>query len=307
MTRWTMMALLLGAFAGCGDREAAHRTAPAAHDEGGATHAVRLTPEQLAAFGVTVLPAGPGRIDRGLELLGEVRPNGDRLAHIVPRFPGIVRDVRRSVGDDVRADDLLATVESNASLAPYEMRTRLDGTIIERDLTPGEAVDRDKVAFVIADLSSVWVDLAVYQKDLSNLRVGQTVRISGGAGLPDVDGTISYITPIVDEPTRTAAARVVLANPDRAWRPGLFVTARTLDPVEAAVVVPQTAIQTVGGRAVVFVEMDAGFVPRPVVVGRSGRSAVEILDGLAAGERLVTFNAFLLKAELGKSEAGQED
>lgn len=311
MTVRPVLLVLTMVLASCGGGDGgdrAHDDAPAAHDhEGAGAHVVRLTPEQLSAFGVQIAVVGPGRIDRGIELLGEVRPNGERLAHIVPRFPGIVRDVRRTVGDDVRAGELLATIESNASLAPYDMRTLLDGTILERDLAVGEAVDRDKVAFVIADLSNVWVDLAVYQKDLSNLRVGQAVRLSGGPGLPDVDGTIAYITPIVDEPTRTAAARVVLANPDRVWRPGVFVTARVLDAIEAAIAVPPTAVQTVEGRPTVFVETPAGFEPRPVVLGRRGRALVEVLDGLTPGERVVAVNSFLLKAEFGKAEAAHED
>jgi cobalt-zinc-cadmium efflux system membrane fusion protein len=302
-----VLTMLLASCGGDGG-EQAHVGAPSTHDaETAVAHVVRLTPEQLSTFGVQIAAAGPGRIDRGIELLGEVRPNGERVAHIVPRFPGIVRDVRRTVGNDVRAGDLLATIESNASLAPYAMRTLLDGTIIERDLAVGEAVDRDKVAFVIADLSTVWVDLAVYQKDLSELRVGQAVRLAGGPGLPDVDGTIAYITPIVDEPTRTAAARVVLANADRVWRPGLFVTARVLDPIEAAIAVPPGAVQTVQGLPSVFVETSAGFELRPVVLGRRGRALVEVLDGLTPGERVVAVNSFLLKAELGKAEAGHED
>lgn len=267
---------------------------------------VRLTPEQLAAFGVTITPAGPGKIDHGVELLGEVRPNGDTLAHVVPRFPGIVREVRKTVGQDVRTGEVLATIESNESLAPYEIKTRLDGTIIERHITPGEAVDRDKQAFTIADLSTVWVDLAVYQKDLDHVRVGQSVLIRTGAGAAEAEGRISYIAPVVNEPTRTATARVLLPNPERSWRPGLFVTARILDPIEAPVVVHRSAIQTIAGQPMVFVEHAGAFEPRPLTLGRMGDTSAEVLSGLRPGERYVVTNSFLLKAELGKSEAEHE-
>jgi len=271
------------------------------HDD---DHAVRLTAAQLAAFGVTVATAGPAKIDHGVELLGEVRPNGDTLAHIVPRFPGIVRQVRATVGDDVRAGDVLATVESNESLAPYELKTQLDGTVIERNITRGESVDREKQAFVIADLSSVWVDLAVYQKDLDHVRVSQSVLVSSGSA--EAEGRISYIAPVVDEPTRTAIARVVLPNAEHTWRPGLFVTARVLDPIPAGVAIERSAIQTIEGRATVFVESGEGFEPRPVTLGRTGETLVEVLDGLGSGARYVATNSFLLKAELGKGEAEHE-
>ena len=271
------------------------------HDD---DHAIRLTAAQLAAFGVTVATAGPAKIDHGVELFGEVRPNGDTLAHIVPRFPGIVHQVRATVGDEVRAGNVLATIESNESLAPYELKTQLDGTVIERHITRGESVDREKQAFVIADLSSVWVDLAVYQKDLDHVRVGQSVLVSSGSA--EAEGKISYIAPVVDEPTRTAIARVVLPNPEHAWRPGLFVTARVLDPIPAEVAIERSAIQTIEGRATVFVEAREGFEPHPVTLGRSGEMLVEVLDGLGAGTRYVATNSFLLKAELGKGEAEHE-
>ena len=273
------------------------------HDDEGV---VRLKAEQLKAIGVTLVVAGPGKLDHGIELLGEVRPNGDMLAHIVPRFPGIVRQVRKSVGDKVQAGEVLATIESNESLAPYELKTQLDGTILERHITRGESVDREKQAFVIADLSSVWIDLAVYQKDLDHVRVGQSVRISTGPGLRENEGTISYIAPIVDEPTRTAVARVHLPNPERAWRPGVFVTARVLDPTPAAIVVQRAALQTIGGRPSVFVESEEGFTAHPVTLGRTGDTLVEVITGLEAGDRYAAANSFLLKAELGKGEAEHE-
>jgi cobalt-zinc-cadmium efflux system membrane fusion protein len=285
--------------------------AVAVADGGGPSHdsasIVRLPAEALAQLGVTVATAGPGRIDAGIELLGQVRPNGDTLAHIVPRFPGIVRDVRRSVGDDVRAGEVLATIESNESLAPYEMKTQLDGTVIERHVTRGETVDREKQAFVIADLSSVWIDLDVYQKDLRRVRVGQSVLVSIDPDELDAEGRISYIAPVVDVPTRTATARVVLANPSRAWRPGLFVTARILDAVDAAVAVRRSAVQIIDGRPTVFVQAADGFAARALMLGRAGETWVEVLSGLTAGERYVATNSFLFKAELGKGAAAHED
>jgi cobalt-zinc-cadmium efflux system membrane fusion protein len=283
------------------------------HDEGGghgheedehADRTVRLTAGQMAYFGVTVAQAGPGSVDLGVYLPGEIRPNGDRLAHIVPRFPGIVRDVRKNAGDRVEAGDILAVIESSESLARYELKTLIAGTVIEKHLTLGEAVDREEQAFVIADLATVWVDLSVYQKDLLHVRTGQAVHIGGGPGLPEATGTISYITPIVDQPTRTATARVVLPNPEGIWRPGMFVNAHALDPVPADIVVPRSAMQLVEQAPVVFVQTEDGFEPRPITIGRAGDTHVEIVQGLDPGERYVATNSFLLKAELGKSEAG---
>lgn len=267
---------------------------------------VSLTPEQREAFGIEIATAKPGNVDSGLELLGEVEPNGDTLAHIVPRFAGIVRQVRKVTGDKVRAGEVLAVVESSDTLVHYELKTLTDGVIIAKHLTVGEAVSPERTVFLIADLSSVWVDLSIYQKDLSALSVGEKVRIHSVQAGPDSEGTISYITPVVDQTTRTATARVVLPNPQRAWLPGMFVTGHTLDERPASVTVPRTALQALGNAQVVFVDIGTGLVPREVVPGRQGETLVEILSGVSAGERVVSGNSFLVKAEMAKGEAEHE-
>lgn len=316
--KWLALGLLValtGSFA-CESEEDATTSASEERHAGGDDHeeeseeatpaAVVLTAEQRSAAGIEVAEVGPAAIDSGIELLGEVHPNGDRLAHITPRFPGIVREVKKNAGDRVAAGDALAIIESSDSLAPYSLKTLIDGVILAKHLTRGEAVDREKQAFIVADLSSVWVDLAVYQKDLGRIAIGQRVRIHSVNEGPDAEGEISYLTPSVDQVTRTATARVVLDNPERKFLPGMFVTAHTLDADEAALAVPRDAIQTFEGRPCVFVETPAGFVPRIVTLGREGESRVEVFAGLAQGERIAVKNTFLLKAELAKAEAEHE-
>lgn len=296
---------------GAHDDDAAHEADGDEHEaegeregEGHAEQAsLALHADDLARFGVTLATAGPGSVDSGIELLGEVHPDGNRVAHIVPRYPGVVREVLRSVGDRVAAGDVLMRIESNEGLSIYATRAQLAGTVIARDIAVGEAVDRDKQAFVIADLSSVWIDLAVYQKDLAAVRIGQRARISAGADGPAAEGAISYVTPIVDEPTRTSVARVVLSNAEGAWRPGTFVTARLIDPVAADVAVPRSALHTLEGRAVVFAESADGFEARGVRVGRQGEDRAEIVAGLEPGVRVAAENSFLLKAELLEGSA----
>jgi cobalt-zinc-cadmium efflux system membrane fusion protein len=264
----------------------------------------RFTVEALEKFGVHVAAAGPGMVDVAIELPGEVRPNANRVAHIAPRFPGLVREVRKEIGDTVKAGDILATIESE-NLATYSLKAAMDGTVIDRDITPGEAVGPETPAFVIADLSTVWVLLNVYQKVLPELRIGQRVAIA--ADTTEAEGSIAYITPVIDHVTRTASARVVLANQDGRWRPGLFVAAMVLNPVKADVVIPRQAVQTVGGKNAVFVVDGEHFRAREVAVGRVGHSMVEITEGLRPGERYAREEAFLVKAELEKGEAGDED
>lgn len=263
------------------------------HDDAPAHFAVA----DFERFGVTFATAGPGMVDAGVELPGEVRPNPERTAHLAPQFRGKLREVRAQVGDAVRAGQVLAVVETD-TLTPYPLAAPFDGVVVDRHAVAGETAGPERTLFVIADLSSVWVEINVYQRDLAAVRVGERVRIEAGAGIGDGEGSISYVSPVLDQATRTAIARVVLANPDGRWRPGLFVTARILDPQPAAVVVPRSALQRIDGRTVVFVVHDDEAEPRPVRVGRTGRRQAEIVAGLAAGERYASDGTFLLKAEL---------
>lgn len=271
-----------------------------AHNE----ETIRLSPEVLEEFGVVIATSGPGVLVRTVSLPAEVRPNQNRLAHIAPRFPGVATDVRREVGDTVEAGETLAVIEASQSLAPYQLKTLIGGVVIERHVTRGEPVSQDRgPLFTVADLSTVWVDLSVYQRHLAELDVGQRVVVSAGHGLPEAEGTLSYVAPVIDEHTRTATARVVLENPHGIWRPGMFVTARIeVGRDEVAVAVPRSAIATVEGRATVFVETGGGFEPRPVRLGREGERSVEIRDGLVAGDRYVARGGFTLKSELAREE-----
>jgi cobalt-zinc-cadmium efflux system membrane fusion protein len=264
----------------------------------------RFTVAELERFGVMVASAGSGIVDLGVDLPGEVRPDAERTAHIAPQFAGRVREVRKAVGDAVRAGEVLAIIESD-TLAPFPLTTAMAGVVIDRHVVAGEAVDRNTPAFVIADLSTVWVEINVYQKDLPAVTPGARVQITAGYDVASGEGSVGYVSPILDQVTRTARARVVLPNPEGRWRPGLFVTAHVFEPLPAAVVAPRTALQRVGGETVVFAVEGDHFAVRPVRLGRQGRTQVEILAGLKAGERYASDGSFLLKAEL--TAAGAED
>jgi len=276
-----------------------------AEEEDHAGEVVRLAPEQLKEFGIETAVAGPGKIALHVDLTGEIVIDPNRLAHIVPRFPGIVKEVRKEIGDKVEKDEVLAVIESNESLTPYEVKSLIKGKVIDMHLTRGEVISDASHAFTIADLSEVWANLNVYQKDLSSIRVGQKAVISAGPGLGEAVGAISYISPIVNEKTRTAIARVILPNPDYRWRPGLFVTAEVVvGKTNASIVVPKTALQTFENHTVVFVKTEDGFHPRPVSIGRTNTEYAEITAGLKEGQIYVAKGGFTLKAELQKESFG---
>jgi membrane fusion protein, heavy metal efflux system len=194
-----------------------------------------------------------------------------------------------------------STKESNSALTRFEVRAPFAGTVIEKHITLGEAVETTSSIFVIADLSTVWVDLSVYAKDLLLVRKGQTVIISSDSALPDIEGTISYIGPVVGEETRTALARVILPNVDGLWRPGMFVTAKVaVDEWTVPIKVPKTALLTIDGTTNMFIQSEDGFDVVEVHIGRVDQEGAEIISGLSVGQQYVATGGFYLKADLAK-------
>jgi cobalt-zinc-cadmium efflux system membrane fusion protein len=187
-------------------------------------------------------------------------------------------------------------------LAPF------DGVVTRQDVVAGEVVSPDRPAFAVANLSTVWLNLAVRKEDTGRIRVGQTVRFSA-AGLPGpVSGTLDWIVPEADEKTRTVRARCTLANPvtdggERLLRINLFGSAEIVLARREAIVIPDTAIQRLAdGVPVVFVRGPDGltFAPRPIRIGPSRGGLTEILDGLTTGTSVVTSGSYVLKSELMK-------
>lgn len=165
----------------------------------------------------------------------------------------------------------------------------------------------DANVFLVSDLSSVWVTIAVTPKDLPTVRVGQAVTVRSAAGGPSVAGKVSYVGNLLGEQTRAANARVVIDNPGRAWRPGLFVNVAVVSgQKDAAVAVVSDAIQTLEDKPVVFVKTGKGFEARPVTAGASDGKMTEILSGLPAGSPYVTTGSFVVKAQQGKGSAEHE-
>lgn len=351
------------------------------------THAAEsrlvLSDAQLAEAGLSIATAGPGTLVSKVALPGQIVLNADRQVHVAPRLAGVVREVRKTLGETVAAGEILAVLDSRdladlnadylaadarvalaevtfarekdlwrqqisaeqdylaarqalaeariarrqarqklqalglpaahfaaldgeaaGELTRYELSAPAAGTIIAKDVTPGEVVDGSESLFTIADLDTVWVDLSVYPRDLPLVEAGREVAIAATGTDLEATARIGYVQPLADTETRAVLARIVLDNQNGRWRPGLFVTARVAaGAAEAAVLVPHSAVQALDAGPAVFVAHDGEFEVRPVVPGRSDAASIEILEGLAAGERYVAENGFVLKAELGKGEA----
>jgi cobalt-zinc-cadmium efflux system membrane fusion protein len=186
----------------------------------------------------------------------------------------------------------------------YELRAPISGLVIQKHITSGEAFKSADNIYLLADLSIVWVNIAVPEKDLKFVKIGQKVKVVLENLNLEETGTLSYLGSVIDEKTRTVTARAVIKNPNELWRPGSFVTVELArDRKKASIGVPLEAVQTIRDWTVVFVKYGNSFEARPIKTGVSDGSTVEVLSGLRQGEEYVVKNSFAVKAELGKAGA----
>jgi cobalt-zinc-cadmium efflux system membrane fusion protein len=191
------------------------------------------------------------------------------------------------------------------------------GVVAERQVTVGQAVDATAQIFTIADLSELWVTVALYDRDIAAVRPGTpaAIRVQGS----DIvfAGRVTALGAQVSETTRTLPVRIAVRNQPAAGtggppalRPGMFATVDLETSRKAGVVVvPLEALQSVDGTEVVFVETPLGegavFQRRPVTLGSRDDKVAEVVGGVTAGERVVVANAYLLKSEFEKARIGE--
>lgn len=237
-----------------------------------------------------------------LKIQGKILPSEHRIAHVIPRFSGLVREGRKHIGDSVAKGEVLAIIESNQSLQPFEVKSQIAGTVINGHLIVGEFVPENQWIYIVADLSEVWADFYISLRDRRNVKIGQNVIFSDNSS-----AKISYIAPYVDEKSQTQLVRVIIPNEKSEFLPGMFVMADLVhSEAKVKVAVKSQAIQTYKNQKVVFVKNKENYQARPISLGLSDNNWTEVLTGLEVDEEYVTENSFLIKADILKSEAGHE-
>lgn len=199
-------------------------------------------------------------------------------------------------------------IDGGGASSSVTLRAPLAGVVVERPAVAGMAADPARALLTIANLDQVWIEAAVPADSLGQVAVGMPAVVSATALAQEVKGSVAFVGPVLGEATRTATARIVLANPGLRLRPGMLADVDLMGlETRAAVTVASAAIQTVHERSVVFVRTAAGFEARGVVLGRTDGKRTEIVEGLAAGTPYAAAGSYLLKADLGKGEVEHED
>ena len=253
-----------------------------------------FAPELLAAEEELLLAR---RLDRAM---------GESAVPGVPATPGgLLAAARRRLRlwdvSDAQIDDVLRTGRARRTITLF---SPVSGVVTEKKVVLGQAVQAGLELYAVADLSQVWVDAQVRETEAAELRVGTGADLEF-ATYPGrtYKGRVTFIYPTIAEQTRSVRARVTVANTDGQLKPGMYATVRLSSPTRSALTVPRTAVVQTGERAVVFVDAGNGaFKPVVVETGRAAGDYVEILVGLASGQRVVTSAQFLLDSESNLAE-----
>jgi cobalt-zinc-cadmium efflux system membrane fusion protein len=204
---------------------------------------------------------------------------------------------------------------AGASTALIAVRAPTGGAVTERFVNPGSGIEAGKPLFTIANLSTVWVIANVPETQLGNLHNGTPAEIRSAAlGAAAVAGRVSYIDPQINQETHTARVRVEVGNAGERLKPGMFVEvgfqAGTGKATGEELVIPSEAVQKIGDRTVVFVpdEKEPGhFKVRDVEIGAEVGGFLRVLGGLTLEDKVVTRGSFTLKAQLMKSQLGEDE
>lgn len=219
----------------------------------------------------------------------------------------------RAAEDRMRLYDVDLDDSNGKAVSTFPLRSAFAGTVTEKHAIVGELATPETPAFTVVDLSVLWVEASLNERDLGRVRHGAPAEIRVAAW-PDAafHGQVAYVGDLLDKETRTVPVRIVVRNADRRLKPEMFATVHVESTMESRQLsAPADAVVLVGGKSTLFVEVEAPsekdrahFEPRAVRVGPARGGRVAVLEGIGEGERVVVAGAYELKARLLKSKLG---
>lgn len=216
------------------------------------------------------------------------------------------RTALEASNDKLRLLDAAHRETEQGPASIFAVHAPFAGTVIEKHAILGELAQPDKQLFIVADLSSLWIEANLFEKDLARVKIGAPATVRVTAYPADVfRGKLTYISNTVDKETRAVVARVEVPNPDGRLKPEMFATA-SIDTAATskALTVPQEAVLLINGQAMAFVQEAGGFEPRAVELGDKVGGRVVVRSGIKEGEQIVIAGTYALKARMLKSQIG---
>ncbi len=278
------------------------------HDDHHETQTVQLKKELQVSEGITVIEAKKQKMVSFIEVFGSIAQDTQNTCHITSAKPGILRGFIAKVGDTVEKNSPIAKIDVQGVVE--EIICPMHGIVIAQYVKEGEKVDNLTSIATVANPDLLRASFDLYEKDLGLVREGQDVLIATVA-YPDrkFSGKVVFISPRVDDVTRTIKIGVDVENKEHLLKFGMAVTGKIVKESEQeSLVVPLESIQQLDDSWAVFIQTeDEKFVVREVKKGTESGNQVEILEGLTEGEKVVATGSFLLKSELMKEQLGGHD
>ena len=212
---------------------------------------------------------------------------------------------RRLLSWDIRESHIQDLERTGRAQRTLDIHSPISGYVIEKMALQGLRIEPGMNLYKIADISRVWVDAAIYQNEFSLVKLGQeaTVQLSYAPG-ETLTGRVAYVYPYLDQETRTVTVRIEFANPEAKLKPGMYAEVLLRSDQGEALAVPKSAVLDTGSRKLVFVSRGEGrFDPREIRTGYLAGDYYQVLEGLRAGEQVVTSANFLIDSESQLSTA----
>lgn len=272
------------------------------HEEEQRTH-VQMSAAMAEKSGITTAVAAGGELTETRLLYGRIVTDPRQVSVVRARFPGQIARMPRTLGDTVKAGDVVAEVEANESLRRYSVTAPISGTVVAVNANAGELTG-DAPLLTIANHDRLWAEFRLYGGDQNDVSKGQHLQIRADGKM--LDSRIEQLLPASNgEPFTRALAPV--PNPAGEWMPGQWVEGDlAIQSEQVPLLVDNRALQSVRDGIVVFIQVGDEYEIRPLELGRSNGRVTAVLSGLNAGDRYVVGNSYLLKADLEKSGAAHD-
>ena len=268
------------------------------------TDRITLTQAYAENAGIKDSIARAGEINQTLTLYGKTENDASQVSQVRARFAGMIRKLSLNIGDKVTKGEIIAEIESSSSLKKYTVIAPISGSVTARFANENELADQ-QVLLTITNSDKLWLELQVFPSQRKKVAIGDKVIVSSVSN--ESEFSIKYLLPS-DNNQPFTLARVLIDNEAQQLSPGLLLSAEVVTNRQSVdLAIENRAMQSVGGVTVAFIKTAYGYQMRPIQVGLTDGCHSEVLTGLTHGETYALENSYLLKAELEKSLAADDD
>jgi len=283
-----------------------HKNAPSEHGENEGKY-LSISPESQETMGLKLGIAVYMNIEEILDVTGEVTKDTDKTYHVFAKSPGTLIATKVQYGDIVKKGALLAVVKNTKTGEQEDVVSEYNGIATAVHLSIGQLTDSITFLLTISDLSNIYANFDVYEKDAGKVVVGQKITVKADA-YPDkfFYGKVVFVSPRIDEKTRTIKIRTEIDNDNYLLKHGMFLNAKIVVSAGKHLSIPVKAVQHFEDKKIVFVASgNSDFDAKEIEIGFENNGYVQVKRGLNHGEKVVVEGGFLLKSELLKSRMAE--